>query len=206
MPSRLSYPGTLPDIDSIFLLYLHIPQCGLTNRQASTNVFGSATLTFEVDLINIGDTPPPVNVFKEIDADKDLMLSREEITIVLSQSLTVTSILLGDHGVRGTYQISGMNDDDDDDVEDEDEEGRRGNPVPAHSLLLSNSIKRAARLNVPIRRTNHYQQKKGRPKLKWFDGVTDDLVALGVRNWRRKAQERQIWKRIVEDAKAHVWL
>jgi hypothetical protein len=38
-----------------------------------------ATLTFEVDLINVGDTPPPVNVFKEIDADKDLMLSREEV-------------------------------------------------------------------------------------------------------------------------------
>jgi hypothetical protein len=32
-----------------------------------------------VDLINIGDSPPPVNVFKEIDADKDLMLSREEV-------------------------------------------------------------------------------------------------------------------------------
>jgi len=38
-----------------------------------------ATLTFEVDLINVGDSPPPVNVFKEIDADKDLMLSREEV-------------------------------------------------------------------------------------------------------------------------------
>jgi hypothetical protein len=34
-----------------------------------------------VDLINIGDTPPPVNVFKEIDADKDLMLSREEVRL-----------------------------------------------------------------------------------------------------------------------------
>jgi hypothetical protein len=42
-------------------------------------VFLGATLTFEVDLINIGDTPPPVNVFKEIDADKDLALSREEV-------------------------------------------------------------------------------------------------------------------------------
>jgi len=30
-------------------------------------------------MINIGDSPPPVNVFKEIDADKDLMLSREEV-------------------------------------------------------------------------------------------------------------------------------
>ena len=37
-------------------------------------------------------------------------------------------------------------------------EGRRWNPVPAHSLLFSKSIKGAARFNVPIRRTNRYQQ------------------------------------------------
>ncbi|KAJ4448287.1 hypothetical protein ANN_10301 [Periplaneta americana] len=48
--------------------------------------------------------------------------------------------------------VPGMNDDDDDD------EGRRGNPMPARSLLLSNSTNEAARLNVPIRRKNHYQQ------------------------------------------------
>ncbi|KAJ4445827.1 hypothetical protein ANN_12512 [Periplaneta americana] len=46
-----------------------------------------------------------------------------------------------------------MGEDDDD---DSGEEGRRGNPLPARSLLLSNSTKGAARLNVPIRRTNHY--------------------------------------------------
>ncbi|KAJ4434312.1 hypothetical protein ANN_22867 [Periplaneta americana] len=40
----------------------------------------------------------------------------------------------------------------DDDDYDDDEEGRRGNPVPARSLLLSNSTKGAASLNVPIRR------------------------------------------------------
>ncbi|KAJ4450179.1 hypothetical protein ANN_01586 [Periplaneta americana] len=48
--------------------------------------------------------------------------------------------------------VSGMSDD------DEDEEGKRGNPMLAHSLLLLNSTKRAARLNVPIQWTNHYQQ------------------------------------------------
>ena len=37
-------------------------------------------------------------------------------------------------------------------------EGRRWNPLPAHSLLFSKSTKGAARLNVPIRRTNLYQQ------------------------------------------------
>ncbi|KAJ4449138.1 hypothetical protein ANN_00533 [Periplaneta americana] len=47
--------------------------------------------------------------------------------------------------------VYGMGDD------DEDEERKRGNPVPARSLLLSNSNKEAGRLNVPVRRTNHYQ-------------------------------------------------
>ena len=37
-------------------------------------------------------------------------------------------------------------------------EGRRWNPVPAHSLLFSKSNMGAARLNVPIRQTNRYQQ------------------------------------------------
>ena len=37
-------------------------------------------------------------------------------------------------------------------------EGRRWNPVPAHSLLFSKGTERTARLNVPIRRTNRYQQ------------------------------------------------
>lgn len=38
-----------------------------------------ATLHFEVELINISDSPPTANVFKEIDSDKDNMLSREEV-------------------------------------------------------------------------------------------------------------------------------
>ena len=37
-------------------------------------------------------------------------------------------------------------------------EGRRWSPVPAHSLLFSKSTKGTTRLNVPIRRMNHYQQ------------------------------------------------
>ena len=37
-------------------------------------------------------------------------------------------------------------------------EGRRWNPMPAHSLLFSKSAMGAAWLNVPIRRTNRYQQ------------------------------------------------
>lgn len=43
-----------------------------------------ATLHFDVELINIGDSPPTTNVFKEIDADADNMLSREEVSIELA--------------------------------------------------------------------------------------------------------------------------
>ena len=37
-------------------------------------------------------------------------------------------------------------------------EGSRWNPVPGHSLFFSKSTKGSARFNVPIRRTNRYQQ------------------------------------------------
>lgn len=39
-----------------------------------------ATLHFDVELINIGNTVPVTNVFKEIDEDNDNQLSREEVS------------------------------------------------------------------------------------------------------------------------------
>ncbi|KAJ4431062.1 hypothetical protein ANN_19655 [Periplaneta americana] len=48
----------------------------------------------------------------------------------------------------------GMSEDDD----DKDVEGRRENAVAARSLFLSNITKAPAKLNVPVRLTNHYQQ------------------------------------------------
>lgn len=38
-----------------------------------------AALVFEVELISIGDAPPVVNVFKQIDGDADDHLSKEEV-------------------------------------------------------------------------------------------------------------------------------
>ena len=54
-------------------------------------------------------------------------------------------------------------------------EGRRWNPVLAHSLLFSKSTKGAARLNVPIRRTNHYQ-KYYRPSQHTYCGRVWNLI------------------------------
>ena len=49
-------------------------------------------------------------------------------------------------------------------------------------------------------------RKQGRPKLRWLDSVTNVLATMGVRSWRRKAQEREVWKGIVEEDKAQLGL
>ncbi|KAJ4447080.1 hypothetical protein ANN_09069 [Periplaneta americana] len=44
----------------------------------------------------------------------------------------------------------------------------------------------------------------GRQKLRWLDGVEDDLRTLGVRRWRQKALVGQEWTKILREAKARL--
>ena len=59
------------------------------------------------------------------------------------------------------------------------------NPVKKLSLLRPEGSRRA-----------------GRSKLRWLDGVEEDLRTLGIRGWRRSALDRDRWKEVMTAARA----
>ena len=45
-------------------------------------------------------------------------------------------------------------------------------------------------------------RRADRPKLRWLDEVEEDLRTLGIRDWRRRALDRDRWKEVLKAAKA----
>ena len=42
----------------------------------------------------------------------------------------------------------------------------------------------------------------GRPKLRWEDGVDQDIRILGVKNWKKVALNRDEWAKLLKKARA----
>ena len=49
-------------------------------------------------------------------------------------------------------------------------------------------------------------KRRGRPRKGWKDAVERDLHMPGVRRWRELAMDRDKWRVIVQQAKAHIRL
>jgi hypothetical protein len=46
-------------------------------------------------------------------------------------------------------------------------------------------------------------RRRGRPKMKWLDDASTDLIKMGINEGRDRARDRDIWRSIVKEAKAH---
>jgi hypothetical protein len=47
------------------------------------------------------------------------------------------------------------------------------------------------------------QKKERRPRMRWLDNVESDLIKIKVKGWKEKIREREQWRLVAEEAKAH---
>jgi hypothetical protein len=47
------------------------------------------------------------------------------------------------------------------------------------------------------------KRPRGRPTLRWEDGVVEDVARLGRRNWKVIALNRERWRKLLKEAEVH---
>jgi hypothetical protein len=46
-------------------------------------------------------------------------------------------------------------------------------------------------------------RRVGRPKMRWEDGVDQDMRILEVKNWKKVARDRDEWAKLLKKARVH---
>jgi hypothetical protein len=65
-----------------------------------------------------------------------------------------------------------------------------------HLIRMENSIIPKVALDAKL----EGKRKVRRPKLRWLDDI-QDLKMIGIKRWRRKAQDRPEWMDVIREAK-----
>ncbi|XP_055371836.1 uncharacterized protein LOC129605867 [Condylostylus longicornis] len=63
-----------------------------------------------------------------------------------------------------------------------------------------------SKAQIILNRKEYGTQARGRPKMRRIDSVVDDLKIMNVNNYITAAKDREIWKRIVQEALVHMGL
>jgi hypothetical protein len=57
-----------------------------------------------------------------------------------------------------------------------------------------------------MKRKPEGRRSAGRPKLRWKDGVVEDIMKLGIKSLCRVARDGQSWKKALRKAEARIAL
>jgi hypothetical protein len=81
--------------------------------------------------------------------------------------------------------------------------------LKAESISWFGHVERIEDSRMPkrvMREKIYTWKERGRRKFRWLDDIQEDLREMGIEGWRRKAQDRDQWRRIAQEAKAYVGL
>ena len=67
-----------------------------------------------------------------------------------------------------------------------------------HAIRQNDDLSRRVLLSEP-----GGKRPRGRPRLRWEDGVEEDVARLGCRNWKVVSLNREGWRKLLKETEAH---